>query len=318
MPFGGVLGHYTAAAPSGRGAWSGTDPNLDQEEEMRLALMEEQRRGMQQDRVMKWEADRAATIRPYDSMPMERMVLDQNSPLYRWSGSAPENAGIQMEMEPSAGAWAGSAPERLAAPDMGQRVPVPQSQWDAAMGRSAPGMTAADRLRHDQIVSITDELGNLSKQVDLQGNLTPTALARTNTLRGQLDSLRGGASTAAPTPPPTPTATATGGNLAGAVGAPTQPPIDNRSMEERYPGMQPYTPDIQSPFHGMVPQSMGDLGDMAFSSLGTKIPAGAVRDGASPERFSPEAEKTIQDNVNAYGKSREEVIAALRAKKVIP
>lgn len=250
-----------ADGPS-QGTWAGSAPVAETdpyEESIRKQLMAQQLRSAElqnqaadQQLSSQWEAERAQMFHPYDTMPMDRMALDKHSPLYQNEG----DPQIQMDMEPSAGAWGASAPgmaspmapERFDMPEP-ERVGVPQSQWDAGFSKTNLNRwndtelsdTPESRMKRAAIEAWTSELRALSDPQRMVP-LTDTDKARATQLRNSIDAATG----------------------LGPSGAPA----------------------------GAVP----------------------MRAQGAPNAAADGIEARIQATMAKYGKSREEVVAALKAK----
>lgn len=230
--------NYEYSGPAQGGAWANAAPAPNSDEasvrrrlmlaaaeraEMDNLLADQQWRAGNQQMTSKWEAERAADIHPYDNMPMERMALDRNSPLYQNSGSSPIQMSIGgMAQESSPGVWQGSAPPDL---PMGpheamQKVPRDQSQWDAAFSKTNMGRwnqqelsdTPERRAKSDALSAIQSEIRVLMSP---EGALVPNRNQRLSDLQKRQDELTG-MGAAAPAPNPAPTGT---GGLAGAASA---------------------------------------------------------------------------------------------------
>lgn len=224
-----------------QGAWAGSAPVAEAdpyEESIRKQLMAQQLRSAElqnqatdQQLTSQWEAERAQMFHPYDTMPMDRMALDEGSPLY-------ENAGgdIQMDVEPMAGIWGSSALgdqsenqwieswSQLApsaaptTPQAPQRVPVPQSQWDAAFSKTNLNRWNDPQLTDDpQSKNARALLANHSRELSSINSAvikTPEMVERAKALTEQINIIEnqllspGAPAGAVQGPPPK----ATGGN----------------------------------------------------------------------------------------------------------
>lgn len=199
-----------ADGPS-QGTWAGSAPVAETdpyEESIRKQLMAQQLRSAElqnqaadQQLSSQWEAERAQMFHPYDNMPMDRMALDKHSPLYQNEG----DPQIQMDMEPSAGAWGASAPgmaspmapERFDMP-VPERERVPQSQWDAAFSKTNLNRwndtelsdTPESRMKRASIEAWTRELQSVTDPKN-PFSLSEDGKARAAQLRAAIDGATG-------------------------------------------------------------------------------------------------------------------------------
>lgn len=97
------------------------DKEKKRQEQLQNEQMELQNKALNQKTTSDWEASRAQLFHPYDNMPVERMALDQHSPLFTSPGKPQFSWADELAPQP--------------AMDMSRR-PVPQSQWDASFANS--------------------------------------------------------------------------------------------------------------------------------------------------------------------------------------